>query len=81
MTAVNVSPSVNTPSIRIRQGLGTQGRSTIATPGRLGDIVINRRDSISLPPSPTRSLWGSRSGVIKKETFLHSSSGDPFGKS
>ena len=80
MTAVTLSPTVNTPSIRIRQGLGTQGRSTITTPGRIGDIVVNRRDSISLPPSPTRSLWGSRSGVIKKETFLHSSSGDPFGK-
>ena len=73
-STITLSPSVNTPSNKVRQPFTIHGGSAVTTSGRLGGIIVNRRDSISLPPSPTRTM------VIKKETFLPSGSGDPIGK-
>ena len=66
--------SANTPSNRIRQPVTIHGGNVKSTPGRLGGVVFNRRDSISLPPSPTRSM------LIKKETLVSSGTGDPIGE-
>ena len=73
-TTISVSSASNTPSNRIRQPITIQGGNMKSSSARLGGIVFNRRDSISLPPSPTRSV------VVKKETLLSSGSGEPIGK-
>jgi hypothetical protein len=73
-STITVSQSSNTPSNRIRQPITIYGGNLKSSSARLGGIVFNRRDSVSLPPSPTRSL------VVKKETLLSSGSGDAIGK-
>ena len=73
-STITLSPSVNTPTNRVRQSLAIHGGRPIAASGGMGGIIVNRRDSISLPPSPTRSM------VIKKETLLSSGGGDSIGK-
>ena len=73
-SSLAVSSSANSPSNRVRQPITIHGGSNKATSSRLGGVVFNRRDSISLPPSPTHSL------LVKKEAIVSSASGDPIGK-
>ena len=73
-STITLTPSsANTPSNRIRQPVTVHGGNLKSASGRLGGVVFNRRDSISLPPSPTRSM------LIKKETLVSSGTGDPIG--
>ena len=75
-STITLTPSsANTPSNRIRQPVTVHGGNLKSASGRLGGVVFNRRDSISLPPSPTRSM------LIKKETLVSSGTGDPIGES
>ena len=72
-STITLTPSsANTPSNRVRQPVSVHGGNLKS--GRLGGVVFNRRDSISLPPSPTRSM------LIKKETLVSSGNGEPIGK-
>ena len=73
-SSLAVSSSANSPSNRVRQPITIHGGSNKAISSRLGGVVFNRRDSISLPPSPTHSL------LVKKEAIVSSASGDPIGK-
>ena len=70
-STITLTPSsANTPSNRVRQPVSVHGGNLKS--GRLGGVVFNRRDSISLPPSPTRSM------LIKKETLVSSGNGEPI---
>ena len=73
-SSLAVSSSANSPSNRVRQPITIHGGSNKTISSRLGGVVFNRRDSISLPPSPTHSL------LVKKEAIVSSASGDPIGK-
>ena len=74
LSKINVSTSPNTQSTTIRQPIVVNGGSVKSSVAKLGGVIYSRSSSISLPPSPNRSM------LIKKEPFISSRTTDPIGK-
>ena len=77
-TTVTLTPNNLSSNTHASNGLPSSRQSTMVVQGggsggKIGGFFVNRKDSISLPPSPTRSM------LIKKETLLQSSNGDAVG--